>query len=283
MLRRERLIAVLRNLNSLYTGVEIPATEIDMDARKLALLEALKIGAQAGGEIPLYRRGKSPGLFDQRTRANAEIASQAVADGLLETVRVEASGKTSVEWMRVTPQGFRFLLDSESPARALDELREALAVNQQGLPKWAADMRVRIDELATQMAGEVAAMRERLEQMSRTVADAIERIEDQRTQGPAAFVPWGHETLELLARRRQVGLGTRCPLADLYMALKEHYPELTIKEFHAGLRQLRASKTIALLVGSGAEDTPGPECALLDGANVYYYVAHAEGNDDEIC
>lgn len=253
-----------------------------MDQRKLALIEALKIGAQAGGEIPLYRRGKAPGLFAHRTRANADIASQAVADGLLEAARVESVGKTSVEWMRVTRKGFAYLLDSESPARALDELREALSINEQGLPKWAAELRGRIDELSTQVAAEVAAMRERLEQMSRTVAEAIERIEQQRTQGPAAFVPWGHETLEFLGRRRQVGLGTRCPLADLYLALKEHYPELTIKEFHAGLRHLRDSKTIALLPSSSNDDTPGPECALLDGASVYYYVAHAEEND-EIC
>jgi hypothetical protein len=281
VLRRARLIAVLWNLNSLYTGVEIPAMENDMDQRKLALLEALKFGAQAGGEIPLYRRGKSPGLFAQRTRIAAEIASQAVADGLLETARVEANGKASIEWMRVTPKGFKFLLDSESPARALDELREALAANQQGLPKWAAELRGRIDELATQMASEVAAMRERLEQMSKTVADAIERLEEQKTHGPAAFVPWGHETLDLLARRRQVGLGTRCPLAELYAALKEHYPELTIKDFHAGLRQLRASKAIALLTGNDADDTPGPECALLDGASVYYYVAQAGTSPSE--
>jgi hypothetical protein len=253
-----------------------------MDQRKLALLEALKIGAQAAGEIPMYRRGKAPGLFAQRTRTNAEIANQAVADGLVEVARVEAIGKTSIEWVRVTPAGMAYLFDSESPTRALDEMREALALNQQGLPKWAAQMRGRIDELATQVSAEVAAMRERLDQMATQVAEAIERMETKKTAVSAATAPWGGEALAILDRRRQVGLGLRCPLTDLFSALKEHLPELTIKDFHAGLRQLRSAKAIALLPSSSNEDTPGPECALLDGASVYYYVAHAEATE-EIC
>lgn len=245
-----------------------------MDQRKLALLEALKLGVQAGGETRLYRRGKLPGLFGQRTAANTEIANQAVADGLLEVTRVETVGKTSIEWVRVAPKGLELLLDSESPTRALEELREALAVNQQSLPKWAAETQTRIGELATRIATEVAEMRRRLDQMAQQVEAALARIDAAKQPMPAT-VPWGADVLDYLERRRQVGLGTRCPLADLFTSLKDQHQTLSIKEFHSGLKQLQLADTIALHPGVGVSDTPGPEYALLDGPAVYYYVARA--------
>ena len=248
-----------------------------MDPRKSALLEALKIGSLEGGETRLYRRGKLPGLFAQRTRLAAEVASQAVADGLLEMTRVETVGKTAIEWVRVTPAGMDYLLDAESPVRALEELRDALAVNEQSVPLWAARMQARVDELSQQIATEVAGMRAQLEAMSRRVAQTMDRMEQQREQiAQETTVPWGADTLALLDRRRQVGLGARCPLADLFTALREKYPQLTIKEFHAGLADLRRGNAITLLPSSGNGDTPGPEYALLDGASVYYYLSATE-------
>src|SRR5215475_9002684 len=131
-----------------------------MDQRKMLLLEALRVGATHPDEQRLYRRGKLPGLFPQRTRTSSEIANQAVQDGLLEITRVETVGKTSVEWVRLTQAGQDFLADSESPIRALEELRETLAVHQQGLPAWAAQMNARIDELSRTFVAEVESMRQ---------------------------------------------------------------------------------------------------------------------------
>ena len=79
----------------------------------------------------------------------------------------------------------------------------------------------------------------------------------------------------MLDRRQQVGLGTRCPLADLFTALKEKHAELTIKQFHAGLKRLQDRRLISLLPGVGNGDTPGPEYALLDGPAIYYYACRA--------
>jgi hypothetical protein len=244
-----------------------------MDRRTLALLDALKLGALERGEVRLYRRGKLPGLLGQRTRLNADIADQAVKDGLLEMARVETVGKVAVEWVRVTPKGLAFLVDSESPARALTELREALALNQQGLPVWAAQMHARIEQLATNFDAEVAGMRDRLEQLSQRAVAAIERLESARVVPELPTTPWAGETIDYLERRRQVGLGTRCPLADLFSAVREKYAELTIKDFHAGLRRMQETKAIALLPSTGNGDTPGAEYALLDGTAVYYYVS----------
>ena len=247
-----------------------------MDQRKLALLEALKIGSLEGGETRLYRRGKLPGLFAQRTRANGELANQAVADGLIEVTRVETVGKTSIEWVRVTPTGLNYLLESESPTRALQELRDALAANQDGLPAWAAQMRERVDTLADQFTTEVAAMRGRLDQMAVQVEAAIARIDLAKKDAAPPGVPWGQETLEYLDRRTQVGLGTRCSLADLFTSLKQKYAQMSITEFHTGLKHLQLGNAITLLPSTGNGDTPSPEYALLDGASVYYYVSLGE-------
>jgi hypothetical protein len=233
-----------------------------MDRRRFALLEALKLAAAERGEMRLYRRGKLPGLLAQRTRANAEIAQKAVADGLLEVARVETVGKATIEWVRVTQKGIDFLLESESPVHALQELSALLAANQDGLPHWAARMQARIDAATQAMHAEVEVMRQQLELVSRRVAEAIERLESRRVPTP---VP--------LKRRQQVGLGPRCPLADLYATLKAKHVDLTIRDFHAGLRKLHEAETITLLPSAGSGDAPGPEYAMLDGPAVYYYVA----------
>ena len=244
-----------------------------MDHHKFALLEALKTAALERGEIRLYRRGKLPGLFAQRTRLNNEVANQAVKDGLIETTRTEQIGKVTVEWVRITQKGLDFLLEGESPTRALEELREALAVNQQGIPAWIAAMNARIDDLSRQFADEVTQMRHRLEQVSQRAIEAIVRIEASRAQTPMPeTVPWAHETLEYLDRRKQVGLGERCSLADLFGALKEKHADLTLREYHSGLKRLDEGNAISLLPSTGNGDTPGPEYAMLDGAAVYYYV-----------
>ncbi|MSQ93528.1 MAG: hypothetical protein EXR98_03110 [Gemmataceae bacterium] len=244
-----------------------------MDRRTLALLDALKLGAMERGEVRLYRRGKLPGMFGQRTRLNADIADQAVKDGLLEMARVETVGKVAVEWVRVTQKGLAFLVDNESPVRALTELSEALALNQQGLPSWAAQMHARIEQLATNFDAEVGAMRNRLEQLSQRVVAAIERLESAWVVPDLPATPWAGATIDYLERRRQVGLGTRCPLADLFSAVREKHAELTIKDFHAGLRRMQETKAITLLPSTGNGDTPGAEYAMLDGTAVYYYVS----------
>src|SRR5207245_1950452 len=157
-----------------------------------------------------------------------------------------------------------FLLESESPARALVELRDALAVNQQGLPIWAAQIHARFDDLAESFGAEIEAMRARLEQLSKQVTAALGLLEAAK---PAlASVPWAQETLEYLDRRKQVGLGERCALAVLFTALKEKHAQMTIRDFHAGLKRLHERQVLALLPSTGNGDATGPEYSLLDGA-----------------
>lgn len=242
-----------------------------MDQRKFALLEALKAAAQHGSEIRLYRRAKQPGLFDTRDRP---IADDAVRDGLIEIVRIETVGKSAVEWVRVTKAGLDLLLQSESPARALEELRAVLQLNEAGIPIWLADMQNRLDTLTNQFVAEVVQIKAQLDQLAKRTSEAITQIEQaQASAQPApSSIAWAQDALVVLEERTHVGQGDRCSLRDLFAALQETHVALTIREYHQGLKRLQEGGLLTLLPDVPNGEAPGPEYALLDAGTVYYYV-----------
>jgi hypothetical protein len=247
-----------------------------VDKIKDVLLDALKQGMAEPGEQRLYRSGKLPGLFAGRTSANGEAATQALRDGFLEVVRTETKGKTVTEWVRVTQKGVDFLLSNESPVRAMDELRAALQMTQEGIPEWMAPIRQTLQELGSRLTEQVQAVTHRLETLSERVLEAMRRADAAATQVPEAAVnstPWSLEAVAYLDRRREGGLLGSCPLPELFASLRAKCPELTIKEYHDGLRRLQDRSVVRLLPFDGPNELPEPEYALLDGAAVYYYVA----------
>ena len=241
-----------------------------MDRSTHALLDALKTAAQQRGDHRLYKRGKLPGLF---SRADIELANQAIADGLIEITRVETVGKNAVEWVQITPKGLDTLIQSDSPRQALEELRELLAVNQEGYAKWVAELNAQIRAHVQRYADEVSAMRARLDHLARRVEEALGDFAADRTPTPSPSADWEQEALAFLERRRHVGLEARSPLGELFEWLKQRQPELTIKDFHTGVKRLEESREVTLSPSAGPGDTPTPEYALLIGATVYYYVA----------
>src|SRR5947208_13587040 len=95
------------------------------------LVDALKLALAEPGEQRLFKTGKLAGLFAGRSGVNAEAAAQALRDGLLEVVRTEAKGKTTTEWVRITPRAMEFLHQQESPVQALRELQAVLQMNRE--------------------------------------------------------------------------------------------------------------------------------------------------------
>jgi hypothetical protein len=89
-------------------------------------------------------------------------------------------------------------------------------------------------------------------------------------------VAWGPEALDYLDRRRQVKPDGRCPLPELFAALQGRQVELSLRDFHLGLRRLQEGGQVALLPFEG-DAAPEPEYALLDGAAVYYYAVRSGG------
>jgi len=247
-----------------------------MDRITETLLAALKQSLAESGEQRLFKSGKLAGVFASRTGASAEACAQGLREGLFEVVRTETKGKTIVEWARATPKGVAFLHQHESPVRAMDELRSALQQTQDGVPAWIAEIRAALQNLASRLTTEVQAIAHRLDALGQRVEEGLRRSDGQfpgLPDGAAEAVPWAQDVLDFLDRRREAGVLTRCPLPDLFAALRESHRELTVKDFHTGLRRLHDRGALRLLPFDGPGGLPEPEYALLDGAAVYYFLA----------
>ncbi len=247
-----------------------------MDKLKQILIDALKQAAAESGEQRLFKSGKLSGLFPSRAGLNAAAAEQALRDGLLERTQTENKGKTNIEWARITPKGVEFLHDNESPVRAMEELRAALQMTQEGVPVWVAEIRGQLQTLGTRLAEEVQNLTRRLDVLSQRVLESLKRAGAAVPQVPddaAALVPWGPEALGYLDRRRAGGVLNSCPLPELFAAVREKHPDLVVKDFHEGLRKLHTRGLLRLIKFDGDGELPEPEYALLDGPNVYYSAA----------
>jgi hypothetical protein len=244
-----------------------------MDKVTESLLTALKHALAEPGEQRLFKSGKLDGLFPSKTGVNAEAAVVALRDGLLEKVRTETKGKTSIDWVKLTPRGVNYLHDQESPVQVLRELRAELRSGRDGVPAWLAQLRQDFLAAGDRLAEEVRKYLQRLDALTARVDEALRRAEaatptvsDELLQA----VPWSADALTYLDRRAEGD----CPLPELFTALRERHPDLSLTTFHNGLRRLHDRRLLRLLPFTApAEQLPQPEHALLDDATVYYHVA----------
>ena len=250
-----------------------------MAADKLTetLIEALKLALSRPIEQRLFKSGKLDGLFAGRTGVNGDAAALAVRDGLLEVVRTETKGKTTIDWVQLTSRGVSFLHDRESPVRALDELRIGLQAAKEGVPVWLAEVRESLRVLEARLTEDVQKMMNRLEGLSRRVEETLRRLEENGPvlpDGALTTTFWAADALAYLDRRKVASGAAQCPLPELFTALAEQRGDLSITAFHDGLRRLQDQRVIRLLPFAGPPDElPQPEYALLDGATFMYYAA----------
>lgn len=250
------------------------ATQMTANTVKESLIEALKQALAGPSEQPLYRAGKSAGLFPSRSDANEEAAMQALRGGLLEVVREETKGKTTIQWVRPTHRAVEVVYEHESPVRALHELRSVLQANQERMPLWLGEIRGLVQEMANHIRAETNRWTHIIESLGHRVGEAIRRAEagEQATSNGDAGSPWLTEVLSYLDRRREAGAAADCPLPELFAAIRECCPDLTLKSFHEGLRRLQKRRALSLVPFSGPPNQLSqPEFALLDGADVLYY------------
>jgi hypothetical protein len=244
-----------------------------MDRVTEVLVEALRQALADPGEQRLCRSGKLEGLFPGRTGAAGAAAEQALRDGLLEVVRTEVKGKTSIQWVRPTPRGVEFLHQHESPVRALEELRHTLRLNQQAVPVWLQEVRADLHALDERLAADARKWLERLEALSRRVDDTLRRLEEAIPLLPpdlAQSHPWAIDALNYIDRRAEHS-PPDCPLPELFAALTSRHADLSISAFHAGLRDLHERRVLRLKPADDFAGLTQPEYALLDGATVLYY------------
>ena len=242
-----------------------------------AVLAALRMALAQPGEHRLYRSGKQPGLFASKTGATAGAAIQAVADGMFEISRSETKGRTTVEWVRLTPKGVEFLHAHESPLAVLRELQASLRHTRAGVPVWFDGMRQQWQAFSEQMHGDLQKLLVRLDALAERVEEALRRADAIGPPLPAsvaASVPWAIEALTFLDHRRASGAAEDCPLPELFAALRRSHAQLSVVDFQDGLRRLFEHKALRLLpMRSGNGALPEPEYVMCDGPDLLYYAS----------
>ena len=246
------------------------------DKPPVALLDALRLALTEQGVHRLYKTGKLPGLFAAKPAIHADAAAQALRDGLLEVVHTETKGKATIDWVRVTPAGVRLLHEHESPLKALEELHATLQTAHDGVPAWLADMRERLQALERQLTDNAQRFLNQLDALTRRVDEALHRLHaaaPQLPDGVADAVPWASAALTYLDQRTAGGATQPCPLPELFTALAPSHPDLSVTDFHTGLRHLRDWHALRLLPFDNPGELPQPEFALLEGDSMLYYAA----------
>lgn len=239
-----------------------------MDAKRAALIAALKEALNSSEPLPLYRVGKGSGLFTSRTGLSGEAASEALRMGLLEVVRQESRGKLEQAWVRITPRGVEFVYEHESPRAVLEELRDLLRTHASGLPRWAEELRANLQGLINRYHDLLERQQTYFTHLRHRVEAALERLES--TEAPNQLGAWQLDALAYLDRRRTAAGPSPCPLAELFHALREQHPQLQIPEFHAGLSELQEREAIHLIPFAGElGELTDPEFALLEGKEIY--------------
>jgi DNA-binding PadR family transcriptional regulator len=260
----------------------IDGSDRDMVHVEQSLVEALRQALAEPGEQRLYKSGKLNGLFPSRNGVHGTAAAQALRDGLLEIVRTETKGKTVIEWVRLTPSGVEFLHERESPLCALHELRATLQLNQQAVPAWLVEMRGALQAMEERLAADASKWLERLDALARRVDETLRRLEQSAPLLPPEIAeahPWAIDALNYLDRRHLAagpsnnGDASACPLPELFTALLRQHADLSLRDYHEGLRRLHERRLVQLQAAANLADLPQPEYALLEGAAVWYYVA----------
>jgi hypothetical protein len=237
------------------------------------LLDALRRALACPGEHRLFRAGKLDGLFPGRNSSSTRAASRALEEGLLRRARVEAKGKTEIDWVEITPAGVEFLHRHESPVQALHELRDTLRANRQALPAWLDGMRGLLRDVESRLDRDAARWHQRLEAMERRLDETLRRLEAATPLVPPEVLeahPWAVDALNYLDRRRSCGGPAGCPLPELYHAVSAGQPDLALAQFHDGLRGLRRRRAVELRPVEDPTLMTLPEFALLDGDGVFY-------------
>jgi hypothetical protein len=246
------------------------------------LLDGLR-QALDGSPRRLQGTGQIRGLFSAG-KTGSPVAKRALDEGLLKQVPpTEQSPSRSSRakppvFVVITDKGRQLVLDSDSPITVLKALGDSLV--PQG---------VSLANGVQAALAEVVSLRESVEQLRhgfqaqlatyQQTAQALEAaIERARRQGATAPVPsspslppseqhrvnWLDEVVHLVVEQKQRNQFERLTLPRIYEHLKKTRPDLSLGQFHDGLRRLQTQRRIRLTAYTQALAT------LEDAQNALY-------------
>jgi len=227
------------------------------------VLEGLSRAAAEPAGLVLHGNKTRPGLF-AATSAAKRAAQQCKEAGYLSVVAAETRGKTLREVCAITEAGIAYLLSQVSPKRVLEEFVrvieargqqvEDLVASAQGCQATLDSLRSQVEKVLTQV-----------KQIS-GVPSVTAAVNGQGS--------WRTGTLAYLARWPEAHAHEDCPLPEAYRQARTLASNLTIGQFHDGLRQLHEQGEVYLHPWTGPlYEIPEPAYALLVGHAVVYYAS----------
>lgn len=209
--------------------------------------------AEPRGRPLLAARGQS-GLF-AKSSAGKQAAQHCQDAGYL-----SRTPDSSDERWTITDEGLAFVLSQTSPRHAIDQL--TTSVNARGAQL--ADLVNKVGECQHALHALLAQVAALDGHLSNGHAGSI-------IKGVAT---WQLQLLEFLNTWPSQHGEADCPLPELFTHAIKAHPRLTLGQFHDVLRRWHAEGRIHLHPWTGPlHDVPKPECGLLVGHAVAYYVS----------
>jgi hypothetical protein len=260
---------------------------LDPEARRMAkktpdtqslALEALTQALADPTPRPLFGTAKAPGFFKGATQPVKAAAALCQERGWLEaTGAFTGKGKSSKPHFRLTAAGVRAALE-QAPALPLLQ-GVAAAVRQQ--VQLLTDQHQALQQLTARVSPlqeAVAALARRLEppsldEIARRLAPAGAPPAPVVPPPPPGPAPWLARVVALAEEQRARDRHLPLSLPDVYEQVRRLRPDLTLGEFHDGLRTLRDERRVRLLPFTRAHATiPDLRNALFLDGEVMFYV-----------
>jgi hypothetical protein len=245
------------------------------------ILEALSQAAADPSGVPLHGNKAKPGLFGGSAAAK-KAAQHCKEQNWLRVVRTEKRGQFEVEFCAITEEGLAYLISELSPKQVLEELVRALESRQQQVSALVASVH--------QTQASLDMLRATADKILRTFGTAplpgtirnngtATLHNGTLTHGHAAAQiagadHWQSVALACLNQWQAAHPTEDCSLPELYRQTQQSASDLTVGQFHDGLRCLYDQGTIYLHPWTGPLcDLPEPSLVLMVGHEIAYYVS----------
>lgn len=215
----------------------------------------------------------------------ASAAYKAAAKVCLERDWLEPVGQTTGKGKnqslyRLSVAGLQAVLEQNDPGKLLHGLRDQVSQLQNRTAELTGFVRDKLVELS----GQVGSLGSNMEQLTLVIEQAAKRVKPidvmQMSQpapevqsNGAGDVGWHDEVIELVKEQKQQNSFQRLTLPQLFSMLRIKHPQLTLGQFHDGLRKLQDDRRIRLGPFTQALATiDDPRTALFLDREVKYYV-----------
>jgi hypothetical protein len=275
---------------------------------KVANAEPLALEALArllGDPAPRVLHGlkPAPGIFTGASAAEKAAARHCLDNGwIVPTGGALGKGKTRKELYRLAPAGLQAVLAKSDPTALLAALAESVRRLEErasripvGIEVASEAIRLQLEEFAGELRKDLTTafrpletMPAALEELKTALAKTLEKVKPvdldalskalAGNQQPPAGPPrkeasWGEEVVRIVAEQKQRNAFQRLTLPQVFERLRALHPDLTLGQFHDGMRRLHEEKRIRLGPYTQALATlDDPRNALYLDREVKFYV-----------